>query len=385
MRRVPITICVFMMISIISATYANNTTNLLTSDEESLSSPDDRINRFHRVDYYAHGGTYSWWCGPEDATKFGDDYIYYYDTYLLSPRFNLDEGAYSIKLKYYEYMDTSNDTDGGDWCRVYIQSDQQGLTPIHEYNSPQYTGGWRLRTEDLTPYKGHTNLRIRFDFNVDIDSNVDDGWFIDDVLIEVEYRGTDLLEVTEFNEWLPMGWSQVPIYNDNNDWHKYVYGGDNVARRYFVPPEVNSIDELISPTLNADLYTNVILSYWTNYSPYNAQYNHTYGYVLGSTDGGAHWNHVIKEYKHNWYEGDEMIDISEWAAGADSIKIKFRLECPEQDDVEEWMIDSVHIYGNQKYNYFYDDMEEGRGGWQVYPPPAVISNTSIGQIKALLK
>ncbi|MGQ9705867.1 MAG: hypothetical protein ACUVWP_02540 [bacterium] len=171
-------------------------------------------NAWHIIDCYSHSPTHSWWCGPKG---YYDKYSLGYQTYLLSPKFNLDANAEKITLYFYHDLDTSDDYNGGDFCRIFVHSDQRQPTLLYEKNSPYDTYGWEKETLDLTPYKGDTNFRIRFDFRPDEDTLVDEGWFIDDVLIETELTKADLIALVEFDEYLPPGWFQDPPFEDTND------------------------------------------------------------------------------------------------------------------------------------------------------------------------
>ena len=377
---------ILISLLIVTSTIALGDNKPIVSSQDYLIKNKDlgiRINKWHIVDYYSHSGSHSWWCGPEDANKPEDDYIYYYDSYLESLPLNFDTSTDSITLSFWYDIDTSNDYNGGDTCYLYIESDQQAPIIIWGYDSPYDSNGWTKATIDLSEYRGHTNFRMRFYFGADMDSLVDDGWNIDDVVIKSTYVDVDLISPVEFNVWLPEGWTQMPSYSDNNDWHKYIYGNDSVARRYNVPPEQNSIDELISPIKSAADFTKLYLSYWTDFNAYNPSPYNTYGKVLGSTDGGDHWNYFINQYQDD-FKGNETFEITSWAAGEENIRIKWLLEQDEPDDVLWWLLDSIHIYGDMTRYDFKDDVEHGEDGWYVYPESAV-EMSSIGQIKALLK
>ncbi|MGQ9705865.1 MAG: hypothetical protein ACUVWP_02530 [bacterium] len=344
---------------------------------------DQRVNKWHIVDYYSKSPTHSWWCGPTDCVKFGDDYTFGYDTWLISPRLQLDSGAKKITLTLWTYLDTDNDVDGGDSCSIYIQSDQLQPFEIWKKNSPYKSNGWEKITLDLTQYRGHKNFTIKFYFNVDEDKYIDDGWFIDDIIVESQLSMIDLISTVEFDKYLPDEWSQEPVYNDTNDWHQWYLGMDKVARRYYQPYEMESVDSLISPTRNATYFTKLYLTYWTAYQVYEPKTNRTYGYVLGSDDGGNHWNNIIKEYKDTDVTRSETIDISSWAAGKNKIRLKWMVECEEPDDIYYWMLDSIQVYGDMNRKDINDDVEHGRDGWRVYPPDHEIDTSSIGLIKSV--
>jgi len=342
-----------------------------------------RVNKWHIIGYYSNSPTHCWWCGPTDCTKFGDDYTFGYDTWLISPRIQLDNGAKKITLTFWTYIDTDSDIDGGDICSVYAQSDQTQPVVIWRKNSPYKSNGWEKITLDLTQYRGQTNFAIRFFFDVDEDKYIDDGWFIDDILIDSQLSMVDLIQNEEFDKYLPYGWSQEPVYSDTNDWHQWFLGMDKIARRYYQPYEMDSVDSLITPIKDATYFTSLYLNYWTSYSVYNPVPNHTYGYVLGSVDGGAHWNYLIKEYKDTDVTKAETIDISNWAAGKSQLRFEWMIECPEPDDVYYWMLDSIQVYGDMDRKYIDDNIENGRDGWRTYPSEYKVETSTIGIIKSI--
>jgi len=346
----------------------------------SKTSLDIPKNRWHIIDYYSHSPTHCWWCGPIDSDK----YSLGYETYLKSPRFNLDENAKRITLYFYQDIDTSNDYNGGDFCRIIVQSDQMQPTVIYEKNSPYDTNGWINIELDLTPYKGDTNFRIKFLFVPDEDTLVDEGWFIDDVILETELSNADLIANVEFDEYLPQGWSQNPPSDDTNDWHQFNYQNDNVARRYWLPIEKNSTDELISPIVDSTNFTSLNLEYWILYDANFNTPNYPYGQVLGSIDGGANWSYKLKWYGCNDFTGIEKFDISSWATRESSLRFKFILNCEEPETVYTWLLDSVRVYGDEKRKDFKDDIENGKDGWIPWPEGA-IETSSIGLIKTIFE
>jgi len=378
MIRYFVGILVFTLV--ITYGYSNSPQSTLVVENNQITQ---RVNKWHIVGYYSKSPVHSWWCGPTDCTKFGDDYVFGYDTWLISPRIQLDSGANKITLTFWSYIDTDSDTNGGDVCSVYVRSDQIQPVEIWRKNSPYKSNGWEKITLDLTQYRGQKNFTIIFFFDVDEDKYTDDGWFIDDVVLESQLSMVDLIPIEEFDKYLPDGWSQDPAYSDTNDWHQWSLGMDKVARRYYQPYEMESVDTLTSPTRDATYFTNLYLTYWTAYNVYNPEQNHTYGYVLGSIDGGVHWNYLIKEYKNTDITRAETIDISSWADGKSQLRFKWMLECPEPDDIYYWMIDSIQVYGNMERKDINDNIEHGRDGWRTYPAEYEIETSSIGIIKSI--
>jgi len=337
------------------------------------------INRWHIIDCYSHSPTHCWWCGPIDSDK----YSLGYETYLKSPKFNLDENAKRITLYFYQDIDTSNDYNGGDYCRVIVVSDQMQPTVIYEKNSPYDTNGWNQETLDLTTYRGQTNFQIRFIFKPDEDTLVDEGWLIDDVLLETELTDADLIANVEFDEYLPPDWSQNPPSNDTNDWHQSGSQNAHVAKRDYLPPENNSTDDLITPIVDSTNFTTLNIEYWTLYNKYDPIPGYHHAQVLGSIDGGITWTYEIKWYGFDDFIGNEKFDISSWATGKSQLRFMWRIRCQSYTDVYTWEIDKVRVYGDKKRTDFEDDIENGKDGWRT--GEWNIETSSIGIIKAIFE
>jgi hypothetical protein len=346
---------------------------------------DTYVNWFHIINYYSHSPSHSWYCGPKENTGPNDYYALGYETTLVSQRMDLDRIATKITLTFWQDIDTSNDYNGGDYCRIIVKSDQIQPTVIYEKNSPYNTNGWKQETLDLTLYRGQTNFQIRFIFHPDEDPLVDHGWYIDDIRIDAQLSQVDLVPVIEFDEYPPPGWSQDPPYEDTNDWHQWNIDLDNVATRYYQPYEYNSVDELTSPTSDATYFTSLILEYWTLYEVRSPENNYHHAQVLGSIDGGATWPYEIKYYGFDTFAGTENIDITSWAAGKNSLRFKFRLQCEVPDNVIQWVIDSFRVYGDLDKKYIDDNVERGREGWRTVPVEYAIETSSIGIIKAIFE
>ncbi|MGQ9705868.1 MAG: hypothetical protein ACUVWP_02545 [bacterium] len=358
---------------------------VLTSEKPTSSPLYIPLNWFHIVDYYSHSSTHSWFCGPKENTKYEDHYSLGYETALVSPRLNLDQGAKKITLSFWHDLDTSNDYNGNDICTVMIQSDQTQPKIVYERNSPYDTSGWKKESIDLTRFRGNTNFVIKFIFSPDEDTNVDNGWYIDDVLIEMQLSQVDLISVVEFDTYLPTDWSQTPQFEDTNDWHQFNFNMDMIARRYYQPYETNSIDELISPIVNSTYFTTLNIQYWTLYDVGAPEQNFHHAQVLGSIDGGITWPYEIKYYSFDNFMGNENLNITSWACGKNSLRFKFRLECKAADNVYTWALDSIKVYGDLTKKVVDHTVENGREGWRTIPPEAVIETTSIGNVKAIFK
>ncbi|MGQ9705869.1 MAG: hypothetical protein ACUVWP_02550 [bacterium] len=357
--------------------------NIPITSEKPNSNLDIPLNWFHIVNYWSHSSSHSWYCGPKENTKHDETYSLGYDTALYSPRMGLDQGAKKITLTFWHELDTSNDYNGGDIARIIVDSAQIQPTVIYEKNSPYNTNGWKQETLDLTNYRGQTDFQIIFVFDPDEDTNVDYGWYIDDILIESQLSQIDLIPVVEFDEYLPPGWSQDPPSDDTNDWHQYNLNMDWVARRYYQPYEMNSVDELISPTKNALYFTTLYLDYWTLYDKQAPYPNTKHAKILGSIDGGVTWPYEIKYYGYDDFTGTENVNITTWAAGKTSLRFKFRLECSEPENVYTWALDSIRIYGDMLRRDIDENVENGRNGWKTIPREDSIVYSSIGNIKAL--
>jgi len=143
----------------------------------------------------------------------------------------------------------------------------------------------------------------------------------------------------------PAGWTiedygdeATPTWN-NNDWHQYAYGGDNVSRVYYSPVE-NQDEWLISPVVDFTGYTNEIYLEFSHY--FNDYTDDTdEGYVDISLNGGTTWPiNVVMYDTDTGSMVDERIDISAWVANQNNVQFRWRYVA--NDDMY-WYVDDVNV------------------------------------------
>ncbi len=154
--------------------------------------------------------THSAHCGAQPGGS-GSNYSNNDDSFLVSPYISLPATSDSIKLTFYQYIDTeiSSSTQVYDGAEFYVESDDEPGTfyltdpeggypytfddacaPPNIDNWPAWggsSGGWQLVTVDLSSYKGKT-IRLGFRFVSDC-STTQEGWYIDN--IKIVARGID--------------------------------------------------------------------------------------------------------------------------------------------------------------------------------------------------
>ncbi len=119
-----------------------------------------------------HSSSTAWWCG-DDATGF---YLNNLDNGLFTPWISLPAGCDSIELSFWEYYSTES---GCDYCDLWIWD---GSNWYFLRSVDGSSGGWQSTEFNLLPYAG-LDIQILFYFYSD-GSIVDEGWFIDDVMIQ---------------------------------------------------------------------------------------------------------------------------------------------------------------------------------------------------------
>jgi len=163
-------------------------------------------------------------------------------------------------------------------------------------------------------------------------------------------------------EWDETSWSRY----ENTSYGQY-WNGD-LCRVIF--SGTNSIgDWLISPMFDCTNELAVSLSFKHRHQNRSSTPTDT-AFVLGSTDGGHNWDHLI-------YMTDQTVgamtdpdtvqeDITSWAAGYDSVRIAFYLK---GDNVLTWYLDEPFVGGNVTDTLVYENFN---GFWGPYgnQPPA---------------
>jgi len=162
-------------------------------------------------------------------------------------------------------------------------------------------------------------------------------------------------------EWDETSWSRY----ENTAYQQY-WNGD-LCRVIF--SGTNSIgDWLISPIFDCSNEFAVSLSFKHRHQNRSSTETDT-AFVLGSTDGGRNWDHLI--YMTVQTVGAMISpdtveeDITSWAAGYDSVRIAFYLK---GDNVLTWYIDEPFVGGTVTDTLVYEDFNGYWGPYGNLPP-----------------
>lgn len=162
-------------------------------------------------------------------------------------------------------------------------------------------------------------------------------------------------------EWDETSWSRY----DNTSYGQY-WNGD-LCRVIF--SGTNSIgDWLISPILDCSNELAVSLSFKHRHQNRSSTLTDT-AFVLGSTDGGRNWDHLIYmavQTVGSMTSPDTIQeDITSWAAGYDSVRIAFYLK---GDNVLTWYLDEPFVGGISNDTLLYEDFNGVWGPFGNQPP-----------------
>ncbi|MBA4313498.1 MAG: hypothetical protein C0417_12815, partial [Chlorobiaceae bacterium] len=155
---------------------------------------------WHITQYNYNSSTHSLWCGIEGQWNYNNGQRI--NNAAISPTIDL-RGRTFATLEFYESYETEP---GYDYCMVDVSTDG-GSTwiPLRgSYGSaPSGTsGGWMLRSYDLTSFTGYV-IKVRYYFDTgDAIAQQYPGWFVDDVNI---YSSIDWLTVTPSSGVVPPG------------------------------------------------------------------------------------------------------------------------------------------------------------------------------------
>lgn len=162
-------------------------------------------------------------------------------------------------------------------------------------------------------------------------------------------------------EWDPTSWS---LY-ENTNYSQYWNG--NLARVIY--SGTNSIgDWLISPLFDCTSELAVNLSFKHRHQNRLSTETDT-AFVLGSTDGGRNWDHLIYmavQTVGTMTDPDTVEeDITSWAAGYDSVRIAFYLK---GDNIISWYLDEPFVGGDVTDTLVYEDFNGTWGPYGNQPP-----------------
>jgi hypothetical protein len=150
---------------------------------------------------------------------------------------------------------------------------------------------------------------------------------------------------------LPPGWT-ITSTNPTGTWYMYASSQTYFASTYPRVQEALSDggaqdENLTSPTINCSALTTVNVQF-TKYF-YSATTGDATFTVYGSDNDGVTWTHTLATYTATSTTA-ENIDISEWAHGVSTVKIRFRFESPADPTLSSYLyIDNLwvgEVYGN---------------------------------------
>ena len=164
------------------------------------------------------------------------------------------------------------------------------------------------------------------------------------------------------------GWTVIDSGSaewDEESWHKYERWGGFIARAAYSGPIA---DWLITRSVDFGGRTNATLTF-RHYHDNRESADHDTAMVIGSTDGGETWPHMVAEYvedRGTISVPEELIyDISSWAAGQPDVRIAFRFATTSG---LTWYLDDPSLIGDEEILL----IEDFDGDWGPYgdnPPP----------------
>jgi hypothetical protein len=291
------------------------------------------------------------------------------DELLISPTFNC-AALTQVTLQFTKYLYLATGTN----TSVQILGSTDGGTTWSQVVYDWITAGTNNSavTKDISSWAaGCANVKIGFRFLSPSGTTHGDYFYIDDIWIG---QANSILNENFDGVWgpngdvPPAGWAittneTIPVTWDNNNWHKYSYGGSqlNVARVYYSPVRYQN-ESLISPSLDCSALSSVTLKFWHYFYYYSTA---SYGWVEGSTDGGTTWPYLIATYHVSDGPAIKTYDISSWAAGQNNVKVRFHYQ---DHDGEYWEVDDVFVgSATQLYTTAFNTYNPdnwGPNGWQ---------------------
>jgi uncharacterized repeat protein (TIGR02543 family) len=218
---------------------------------------------------------------------------------------------------------------------------------------PQFIYSWTIAgtnntavSKDISSWAaGQANVKIAFRFNSPGGASHSDYFYFDDFTVaKVSAALSYDFESTwgPYGDVPPAGWTintnETPITWDNNNWHKYNYGGTqfNVARVYYSPVRYQN-ESLITPVIDCSALSSVTLMFWHYFYYYSTL---SYGWIDGSIDGGATWPYNVATFHTAIDTGIKTYDITSWAHNQPNVKIRFHYQ---DHDGEYWDVDNVFV------------------------------------------
>jgi hypothetical protein len=322
---------------------------------------------WHRDNYNAYNGFYSYWSGKVSLSGYDNNWLQYLD----SDTFSL-AGSTNPLLTFRLYWSVEppdgpfpSGYNGWDGCNVWIWNGftWQVLSPnFPVYNStslysfgwewgmgqgiPGWTGssGWTAAEFDLTPYIFYQNLRLRFAFcsdqsNCTAENSNWTGFFVDDILVSQgstvylsdNADGNPSPGPSTFSTGTPFGdyWvlTTPQSHSPTHSW--------NCDDRFFLS------DAFVSPPINIPAGMSTALSYWVycdmpDFNGDHDAYLDDYYFIEVAPVNSAIWTPIAYDYARpgsplQWdYRADgiwnnlpvPVLSLTPWAG--QTVKLRFR-------------------------------------------------------------
>ena len=225
----------------------------------------------------------------------------------------------------------------GDWGRVEVSPDGGTWYSLYGVSEYQIRDGWAEQSIDLSPWKGQSNLRIRFHLWTD-GGGTEDGWAIDDLSVAEHGPvaiGYPFYEGFEqgLTNWLHAGWGT----ETNAPYAGSGAAHDTVPVR--MPPSTVLWLELAGG-LNLSNAVNPQLTYWVR--------GHLWHYsslrVQVSTDGGVNWAvlgglNLDTGFDANW----TRMQASLAGYTNQTVRLRFESSCDYRAPDEDLWLDKLTV------------------------------------------
>ncbi len=297
--------------------------------------------------------------------------------WLITPSFDCSSDnvlTFSFKQSHSNRSTSDNDTifvygstnGGATWSEtIYMSTETRGAL-----NAPDTV------IQDISSWAGgQSNVRIAFYFK----GNNVLTWYLDEPYIQGNVNDTIMYEDFngvwgEFGNNPPAGWSIIneitPDAPNANDWSRWYYSTwpDTVALAYDNANNQTANEWFISPTLSFSANAICSLTYYNSYWDDSADPSDS-AFVLGSTNGGATWDHLVVSYgagddrSTNRGQSWRGFDISSWAQGQSNVKLGFHYIKDDPSYIGWWFFDDLTVYeasvGNDNVAAISFDYPEG--------------------------
>jgi hypothetical protein len=230
----------------------------------------------------------------------------------------------------------------GDWGRLEVSTDGSTWSAVYGVSEYQVRDQWAEQSIDLSPWKGQSNLRIRFHLWSD-GSGTEDGWGIDDLRVAEHTPvaiGYPFYEGFEqgLSNWLHAGW----VADTNQPYAGSGAAHDTVPAR--IAPNTTLWLTLAAP-LSLSNAVNPQLTFWVrgrlvHYSGLRFQV---------STDGGLNWPELSAVNLDQGFNADwTRKQVSLAAYTNQTVRVRFQLwsyydTAPDEDI----FLDNIGIGGSE--------------------------------------